>query len=75
MTNIPENCKVENQKAFTITVSEEEAKTIQKALNKAFKNGNYDVEYTEMLTAQEYVENYLLLDAEIMIDQYDPYNV
>ena len=73
MTNIPENCKVENQKAFTITVSEEAAKIIQKALNKAFMQ--YDEAGVDILTAKEYVENYLLSDAEIMIEQYDPYNV
>ena len=74
-TRIPENCKVKNQKAFTITVSAERAKLIQEALNNAFIGGGYDENEVEMLTAKAYLEGYLLPDAEVMIEQYDPYNI
>lgn len=56
---IPEDCKIKNQKAFTITVSKEQAKLIQAALNRQFRDGNYDQDNIDMLSAQEFVEDVL----------------
>lgn len=56
---IPEDCKINNQKAFTITVSKEQAKLIQAALNRQFRDGNYDQDNIDMLSAQEFVEDVL----------------
>lgn len=71
---IPKRCNVRNQEGFTVTVSKEQAQNIQAALNHMFKLGKYDKDEVEMLTAQEYVQSYLLDDADAVIQLRDPYD-
>ena len=68
----PEHAKVENQKAFTIEVSEEQAKAIQAALNAQAEEMGTDTD--EWMTAEEFVENYLVADAVDFVTEFEPYN-
>lgn len=72
ITGIPERALVTKQKAFTVEVSEEMAKAIQKELNKHAKR--YGVGDDEWITAEQFVREHLVGFADELASDMDPYN-
>ena len=69
---LPERALIKNQKDFTVEVSEKKAKAIQKELNKHVRF--YTCRDEEILTAEQFVREYLIDEADNLACDTDPYN-